>query len=121
VLIDALGPAVVNNLARTASLVASDNEALDSLSAAALDAARTPGGLSVLELAGMLSAIRGRVLHRWARELGAPGGALAYRHVVAMDALVSEWHGQGPVFLPDGIVVARRSDQLVRVVPAHIK
>ncbi|BBH65130.1 tRNA(Ile)-lysidine synthase [Actinoplanes sp. OR16] len=121
VLVDALGPAVVSNLARTASLVASDNEALDTLAVTALESARGPEGLSVPVLAGLLPAIRGRVLHRWARDLGAPGGALAYRHVVAMDALVSEWHGQGPVFLPDGIVVARRAERLVRVVPAHIK
>ncbi|MBB2945689.1 tRNA(Ile)-lysidine synthase [Actinoplanes lutulentus] len=120
-LVDALGPAVVNNLARTASLVAADNEALDELAGDALEVVRAPEGLSVAGLAGLSGAVRGRVLHRWARELGAPGGALAYKHVVAMDALVADWHGQGPVFLPDGIAVARRSDHLVRVVPTHIK
>ncbi|BAL93026.1 hypothetical protein AMIS_78060 [Actinoplanes missouriensis 431] len=121
VLVDALGPAVVSNLARTASLVAADSEALDELAAAAMVSASVPEGLSVPVLAGLAAAIRSRVLHRWARELGAPGGALAYRHVVAMDALITQWHGQGPVFLPDGIVVGRRADRLVRVVPAHIK
>jgi tRNA(Ile)-lysidine synthase len=119
-LVDALGPAVLGNLARTASLVAADNEALDDLSAAALESARSADGLSVPVLAGLSPAIRGRVLHRWARELGAPGGALAYKHVLALDALVIDWHGQGPAFLPAGIGVARRSDDLVRVVPAHI-
>ncbi|MDI6104992.1 tRNA lysidine(34) synthetase TilS [Actinoplanes sp. NEAU-A12] len=119
-LVDALGPAVLGNLARTASLVAADNEALDGLSAVALESARSAAGLSVPVLAGLSAAIRGRVLHRWARELGAPGGALAYAHVVALDALVTGWHGQGPVFLPAGIGVARRSDDLVRVVPANI-
>lgn len=120
-LVDALGPAVLPNLARTAALVAADNAALDELSAQALDSARSAAGLSVPVLAAMLPAIRGRALHRWARELGAPGGALAYGHVVALDALVTDWHGQGPVFLPAGIGVARRSEDLVRVVPADIR
>ncbi|MEU8661030.1 tRNA lysidine(34) synthetase TilS [Actinoplanes philippinensis] len=119
-LVDALGPAVLPNLARTAALVAADNAALDELSAQALESARSGAGLSAAALAAMLPAIRGRALHRWARELGAPGGALAYGHVVALDALVTDWHGQGPVFLPAGIGVARRSDDLVRVVPADI-
>ncbi|BEL10967.1 tRNA lysidine(34) synthetase TilS [Actinoplanes sichuanensis] len=119
-LVDALGPAVLPNLARTAALVAADNAALDELSAQALESARSAAGLSVPVLAAMLPAIRGRVLHRWARELGAPGGALAYGHVVSLDALVTDWHGQGPVFLPAGIGVARRSEDLVRVVPADI-
>ncbi|KUL28399.1 tRNA lysidine(34) synthetase TilS [Actinoplanes awajinensis] len=120
-LVAELGPAVVGNLARTAALVAVDNAALDELAAAALEQSRSAAGLSVPVLAGLLAAVRGRVLHRWARELGAPGGALAYSHVIALDALVTGWHGQGSVFLPAGIGVERRGSDLVRVVPAHIK
>lgn len=120
VLVDALGPGVLGNLARTAALVAADNAALDDLSATALESARTKDGLSVPQLAAMSPAIRGRVLHRWARELGAGGGALAYGHVTALDALVTDWHGQGAVHLPAGVGVERRSDDLVRVVPGHI-
>jgi tRNA(Ile)-lysidine synthase len=115
-LVDALGPAVLANLARTAALIAADNAALDELSAEALESARSDRGLAVPVLAGLRPAIRGRVLHRWAGELGAPGGALAYAHVVALDALVTDWHGQGPVFLPAGISVERHSGDLVRVV-----
>lgn len=121
VLAGALGPAVVDNLARTAALMAEDTAALDSLAEQALESARSQAGLSIAALTGLLPAIRGRLLHRWARELGAPGGALAYRHVVALNALVTEWHGQGAVHLPGGIGVARRAGDLVRVVPAHIK
>jgi tRNA(Ile)-lysidine synthase len=101
--------------------VAADNAALDELAAAALERARCAAGLSVPVLAGLLGAIRSRVLHRWARELGAPGGALAYPHVAALEALVTGWHGQGPVFLPAGIAVARHGSDLVRVVPPLIK
>jgi tRNA(Ile)-lysidine synthase len=114
-LVAALGPAVVDNLARTAALLAADTAALDDLAAAALAACRTPGGLAVAALGGLPDAVRTRVLHAWARELGAPGGALAQRHVAALDAFVTGWHGQGPTMLPGGIAVARRAGDLVRV------
>ena len=55
------------------------------------------------------------MLHAWAAELGAPGGALSHRHVAALDALVVAWHGQGPTALPGGILVARQSNELIRV------
>jgi tRNA(Ile)-lysidine synthase len=120
-LVAALGPAVVDNLARTAGLLAADSALLDSLAAEALGPARTDqartdeGGLLVLVLRGLDVAVRTRVLHAWARELGAPGGALSHRHVDALDALVTDWHGQGPVALPGGILVGRRGSILVRM------
>jgi tRNA(Ile)-lysidine synthase len=55
------------------------------------------------------------VLHAWARELGAPGAALSHRHVLALDALVTDWHGQGPASLPGGIVVGRRAGDLAPI------
>lgn len=113
-LIAALGPGVVANLARTAALTAADAAFLDQVAAGALTECRSEAGLSVRTLSGLEPAIRGRVLHAWARELGAPGAALSYRHVVALDALVTDWHGQGPAALPGGIVVGRRAGDLVR-------
>ena len=107
-LIAALGPAVVDNLARTATQLATDNMHLDALAATALAEARTPNGLDLARLKELPTAIRTRVLHSWARELGVPGSALSHRHVEAMDALVTNWHGQGPVSLPGGRQVARR-------------
>jgi tRNA(Ile)-lysidine synthase len=111
-LIGALGPAVVDNLARTAAQLAADTEHLDALAGAALDAARTPNGLAVGSLTDLPDAIRTRVLHAWARELGAPGAALSHRHVAALDALVTDWHGQGPASLPGGLRVARGGGEL---------
>ncbi|MEU8229925.1 tRNA lysidine(34) synthetase TilS [Actinoplanes sp. NPDC048967] len=112
-LIAALGPAVVANLARTASLVATDVRYLDGVAAEALGACRSGAGLSVGALVAMPAAVRSRVLRAWARELGAPGAALSHRHVLALDALVTDWHGQGPASLPGGIVVGRRAGDLV--------
>jgi tRNA(Ile)-lysidine synthase len=118
-LVAALGPAVVDNLARTASLLAADTAALDALAVAALAAARradgVAGGLRVSVLSGLPAAVRTRVLHAWARELGASGAALSHRHVAALDALVTGWHGQGATRLPGGIGVAREAGMLVRV------
>ncbi|MEV4495080.1 tRNA lysidine(34) synthetase TilS [Micromonospora arborensis] len=117
-LVRALGPGVVDNLARTARLVAADNAALDELAATALAAARCPGrGLSVPGLVGLVPAVRGRVLHSWARELGAAAGALSHRHVTALDALITDWRGQGPTDLPGGVRVLRRADRLTPMEP----
>jgi tRNA(Ile)-lysidine synthase len=114
-LVAALGPAVIDNLARTASLLAADTEVLDGLARTALDAARVPPGLSVAVLAGLAPAVRTRVLLAWCADLGAPGSALSHRHVEALDALVVRWHGQGVTRLPGGIGVSRIAGALVRV------
>jgi len=116
-LVAALGEGVVGNLARTAKLIAADTAALDALASEALAAARTGDGgrpaLAVAELAGLPEAVRTRVLHAWAQELGASGSALSHRHVAALDALITRWHGQGPAYLPGGIAVTRRAGRLV--------
>jgi tRNA(Ile)-lysidine synthase len=109
-LVAALGPAVVDNLARTAAQLAADNAALDDLAAAAVTDV-----LVVADLAVMAPAVRTRVLHMWARRLGASGSALSHRHVSALDALVTDWHGQGPTALPGGILVARKDGRLCRI------
>jgi tRNA(Ile)-lysidine synthase len=132
-LVAALGPAVVANLARSAGQIAADNAALDELAGEALLSAyaerqpdmsdgrdraaqRDPGfALNISDLSGMPSAIRTRVLHAWAKRLGSPGSALSHRHVEALDALVTDWHGQGAVHLPGGILVRRSRGLLVRV------
>ncbi|WBB66028.1 tRNA lysidine(34) synthetase TilS [Micromonospora sp. WMMD812] len=117
-LVDALGAGVLDGLARTARLVAADAAALDDLADAALATARHPdGGLAVPELAALAPAVRGRVLHSWARELGAPPGALSHRHVAALEALVTGWRGQGAAYLPGGLRVLRRADRLLLADP----
>jgi tRNA(Ile)-lysidine synthase len=121
-LVAALGPAVVANLARSAGQIAADNAVLDGLAAEALARALEPvgtsgaaAGLNISDLSILSGAIRTRVLHAWAKQLGAAGGALSHRHVAALDALITDWRGQGTVSLPGGILVARRQGLLVRV------
>jgi tRNA(Ile)-lysidine synthase len=111
ILVDALGPDVVPNLARTAALVAADLAALDELATAA-EVADPDGALRVVDLAALPAALRTRVLRRFALGLGAPGGALSAIHIDALEALVVAWRGQGPVALPGGIEVVRRADRI---------
>jgi tRNA(Ile)-lysidine synthase len=107
-LVEALGPGAVRNLARSASMIAADNAVLDGSASVALATVRVAdGGLAVDGLAALPAAIRTRVLHAWARELGAAPAALSQRHVTALDALVTAWRGQGPVHLPGAIRVRR--------------
>ncbi|MBV1853425.1 tRNA lysidine(34) synthetase TilS [Catellatospora tritici] len=115
-LIATLGEGVVANLARTAGLLAQDTAYLDELAATALATCRVPGGLSVSALRDLPAPVRTRVLHEWAAELGAPRTALSHRHVEAMNALVTAWRGQGPVYLPSAVTVTRSAGLLVPVV-----
>jgi len=105
---------VVGNLARTAGLIAADTAALDALARDALTVAvASDGSLRLCALDRLLPAVRTRVLHLWSLALGAPGAALSHRHIDSLDALLTQWRGQGPTFLPGGIEVSRQHDHLV--------
>jgi tRNA(Ile)-lysidine synthase len=117
-LVDALGPGVVANLARSARLAAQDVAVFDDLTQEALAAARKSGGLSAVALTTQAPAVRSRVLREWALSLGCPPSALSHRHIDALDALVTAWRGQGPTDLPGGIRVVRTMGMLRRATPA---
>jgi tRNA(Ile)-lysidine synthase len=109
-LVDLLGAGLPENLARTAALLAADNAVLDALAEEAAAAAHSAGTLAVAPLLTQPTAIRTRVLRRYAASLGAT--ALAERHIAALDALLIDWHGQGAVALPGAVHVIRRADTL---------
>ena len=108
-----LGKGFRANLARTAGLVAADTELLDAQAAALLSTVDKGDGLAVAELAAAPRALRTRVLHAYALRLGSPGTDLTAGHVAALDALLTDWHGQGPVYLPGAITVRRTGSRLV--------
>ena len=103
----AMGPGVIEALARTGDQLRADADALDEWAGKVL--ADAP---DVEALAALPQAVRTRVLRRAAIEAGAPAGALTAAHVAEMDRLVTDWHGQGPVSLPGGLVAERRYDRL---------
>lgn len=112
-LVSSLGADVVPNLARTASLVAADAEYLDELASVAFGQCLVDGGLEVKALAELPAPLRSRVLHAWVTSLGVPRASLSYRHIAALDALVTAWHGQGSTQLPGNISVGREANRLV--------
>jgi len=96
---------VAEALARTAGLIRDDLDALD-----AVVPVIAPGPLEVDILLYQPSAIRARVLKRWAEAGGA--GALTAAHVAELDRLIVDWHGQGPIPLPGAASVRRASGTL---------
>jgi tRNA(Ile)-lysidine synthase len=114
VLEDELGPGVAEALARTADLLRADADALDAWAA---DAAATvvgpDGSLDAVALAALPAAVRTRLLRSAALAAGSPAGDLAAVHVAALDALVTAWHGQGPVDLPGRVGARRACDRLL--------
>ena len=105
---EALGPGVAAALARSADLLRQDADTLDALAREAR-AGLGDGPWEVGALAALPRAIRTRVWRLLAIEAGSPPGSLFAAHVDALEALVTSWHGQGPVDLP-GRIRARRFD-----------
>ncbi len=101
-----LGPGVVEALARTAALARDDADLLDQLAA---DADPGTDTLDCAELLALPAALRSRVIRRWLLRHGAE--EVTSVHVAAVDALVTGWHGQGPVDLP-GVRVSRQDGSL---------
>ncbi|MGN8247131.1 tRNA lysidine(34) synthetase TilS [Cellulomonas soli] len=126
-LLDVLGPGLPTALARTADQLREAGDALDELADDLLARARldgaarsvpavqvpvgdTPGnGMSVVPVAASYEVTTLRDaptgLRRWALRTaalraGCPAGSLRREHVLALDALLVDWHGQGPVALP---------------------
>jgi tRNA(Ile)-lysidine synthase len=99
---------------RAAAQGRADADLLDALA----DQARAdlgPAPVQVGQLRGIPDALRRRVWLRLAADAGA--GPLTATHVGALDALVTNWHGQGSVDLPGGVRAQRRDGRIW--LPAH--
>lgn len=98
-----LGPGIAEALARTAALARDDADLLDVLAAEA-----DPGTarLECEHLDRLPAALRRRVIGRWLRlEHGLADLSAGHRY--AVEALVTDWHGQLGVDLPGGVRVRR--------------
>lgn len=108
VLEDELGPGIVEALARTARLARDDADLLDQLAA---DVDPGTATLDCAALQALPAALRRRVLGRWLRlEHGL--GDLGAGHLLAVDALITDWHGQEGVDVPGGVRVRRAAGRL---------
>jgi len=105
-----LGPGVAAALARSARLLRDDADALDDWAGRVVDAVPEGVQLDVAALVELPRAVRARVLRMAATGVGS--GPLEASHVTALEALVSDWHGQGPVALPGGGSASRSCGRL---------
>ncbi|MEV6274387.1 tRNA lysidine(34) synthetase TilS [Nocardia sp. NPDC051832] len=97
---DVLGGGVAAALARTAGQLREDGAVLDLLAEELLEAAAEGGDLSTEILATAPAALRRRAIRAWLLAGGAK--ALTDKHLRAVDALVTDWRGQGGVAVGGG-------------------
>lgn len=111
-----LGPGIVDALARTASLVRDDDDALDLLAAGMAHqvVGDNPVSFTATDVASSPRALRTRIIRIAAQR--AWGTTLTLVQTHAIDALLVDWHGQGAVDVTGGSVV--RHDGRVVFTPA---
>jgi tRNA(Ile)-lysidine synthase len=127
-----LGPGITAALARSAHQLREDADHLDAEADAAVALLLAPPGRcksagdpgrvhieppEVAELEALPRAVRTRVWRRLLVAAGAPAGQVTTRHTDACDALLTRWHGQGPVHAPGDLRVARSGGR-VSITPA---
>jgi tRNA(Ile)-lysidine synthase len=120
---DVLQGGVAEALARTAALLRHDLDALDRIAAATSaenatsDTFDRDRQLDVAVLVDLPRALRARTLQRWIRDHRV--GPLTAVHLDALDVLVTDWHGQGPLDLPGGRVARASGKLVVQPTPHH--
>jgi tRNA(Ile)-lysidine synthase len=107
-------PKIVETLARTARLMAADNDALEIAATAALAAAFVEGEakLSVPQLQATRPGLRARVIRRWLELNRGHLRRIGSVHVRAVEALLEGDHGGRIAELPGGGRVERRAGLL---------
>jgi tRNA(Ile)-lysidine synthase len=106
-----LGPGISAALARSASLLRDDADALDDIAQKEV-AQLNLSDLDCEKLSALPRAIRTRILRTALYSSGAPSGSISADHVASVEALVTSWRGQGPLNLPGGVKVERISGRL---------
>lgn len=111
-----LGLGIVDALARTASLVRDDDDALDLLAAGMAHqvVGDNPVSFTATDVASRPRALRTRIIRIAAQR--AWGTTLTHGQTHAIDALLVDWHGQGALDVTGGSVV--RHDGRVVFTPA---
>jgi tRNA(Ile)-lysidine synthase len=110
-----LGPGIAKSLSRTANQVAEVDEVLTAMAADLVGAAKQSGtaqsvSYSIAVLENQPTAVRTKALHMIATRAGAK--AISSVQIEAIDALITNWHGQKSAAL-SGITVERVKDLLI--------
>ena len=112
----AAGPGAVLGLTRSADLLRDDADALDAWAQAESRRLVAPGdneaSIDCAELLALPRAVRTRVIRDLCTTAGVAADAMAFDHVARVEALVSDWHGQGEIRLPGGVVALRSYGRL---------
>lgn len=101
-----LGKGIIGSLARTADMLHDDADALDAFAQDALTD-------EVEVLTYLDRAVRTRVLRMLALQAGALANDLSREHILGIDQLITNWHGQGPLNLPGSVDVTRAHGKLI--------
>lgn len=112
---DVLGGGVAEALARTATALREDTDALDGMARDVVIGLGAADGLPVAMLVPLPEAVRRRVIRGWLLAGGAVG--LTDKQIRAVDRLVTAWRGQGGVAVPgatphERLFAGRRMDLL---------
>ena len=108
-----LGPGIAEALARTAESLREDNEVLDEFAATAFSALAIQSATSISFRIDRLEELKPAIRLRVYRLAGDLFGAYFHRsHVVEIDRLLTNWHGQKPLALPS-VRVERTGEQIV--------
>ncbi len=106
-----IGPGISAALARSASLLRDDADALDAIAHAEISQLNLVD-LDCQHLGKLPRAIRTRIIRTALYAAGAPLGSITWDHVVAVEALITQWRGQGGLNMPGGVKVERNSGRL---------
>jgi len=110
-----LGPGVAAALARSAQQLRDDDDALDAWAKQVWTRGLPEEGLDCAELASLPVAVVRRVLRFAALSAGVTPGSLRYTQLKDLEALVTDWRGQGAVALPGGVAAHRSCGRLTFV------
>jgi tRNA(Ile)-lysidine synthase len=115
-LVAAVGPGAVQGLSRSAELLRDDADALDAWAERESDRwVRFEGDeaqVGCADLAGLPRAVRTRLIRGMCLRAGSAADQLTVDHVARVDEFVTNWHGQGEVSLPSGVIAARSYGRL---------
>jgi tRNA(Ile)-lysidine synthase len=106
-----IGPGITDALARSAKLLRDDADALDGYANQFFEKVN-PEEIEISELINLPKAVRSRVIRLAAYHLGSPPGSLSADHIQPIEALITQWRGQGASSLPGGVKVERISGRL---------
>lgn len=118
-LIENIGDKVIDSLSRSAYLMRMDADALDEQAEQYWNQYRSDFKnterieLEVEQLLKLHRAVRARVLRLAIYEMGAPSGSLTADMIFGVEALCTDWHGQGVTSLPGNVKVLRNSGTIV--------